>query len=66
MRRQVVGKVQKHIAKKTLKKTKFLFGDSEKGFTFAAAKNTADMTREILEWLKKPVSSILTFQQEVH
>jgi len=31
------------------KKTKFLFGDSEKGFTFAAAKSTAGKTKEILE-----------------
>jgi len=34
------------------KKTKFLFGDSEKGFTFAAAKSTAGKIKEILEWSK--------------
>ena len=47
--RIIKGNVQKHIAKKLLKKTKFLVGDSEKGFTFAAAKSTADKTKEILE-----------------
>ena len=50
--RIITGNVQKHIAKNFSKKTKFLFGDSEKGFTFAAAKSTAGMIKEILEWSK--------------
>ena len=47
--RIITGNVQQHIAKNFSKKIKFLFGDSEKGFTFAAAKSTADKRKEILE-----------------